>query len=228
VSKAAMDIDGLGEEFVREMVEKGMIRSPADLYRVTGKDLDKFERMGDKLKENILSSIEKSKRVSLERFIYALGIRGVGEKTSKNLARHFKDIHALLKVTPENLIDLDEMGEVASRLIPEYFQHKKNKKLVEDLLSVGVAPFYEEKKAASGVLSGKKVLFTGTISIPRRLAKEKAEAAGAEIVSSISKNTDILIAGADPGSKLTKAKELGVQVITEEEFIRLTEAGQKP
>lgn len=220
-AKAAMDIDGLGQEQVRELVEKGLVRDAADFFRLGPEQLDRLERMGEKRRENLLGAIEAAKTRPLDRLIFALGIRSVGEKTARALARKYGTIEALLEVKAADLLDLDEMGETVSAHVGNWFADGANRKRVKELLAAGVRPTWKDPVAAGGPLSGKKVLFTGTLAMPRRLAKEKAEAAGAELISSISGNTDYLIVGEDPGSKLKKAKELGVKVLTEAEFIAL-------
>ena len=220
VSKDAMDIDGLGREFVEELLEKHIINNVSDLYRINGEDLDKFDRMGEKLKSNLLSSIEKSKNITLSKFIYALGIKGVGSKIAKVLAQNFGVLEKLTSATKEDFLNIEDIGEVVADNIWSYFKEDKNKKIIDNLLRYGVDP-QSEQVTIQGALSGMKLLFTGTLTLSRRIAKEQAQKAGAEIVSSISKNTDILVAGENAGSKLKKAEELGVKVIDEEAFMEI-------
>ncbi|MBN8217698.1 MAG: NAD-dependent DNA ligase LigA [Spirochaetes bacterium] len=220
-SKSAMDIDGLGQEQVRELVEKGLVRAPADFFSLKPEQLNELERMGEKRRENLLAAIAAAKDRSLDRLIFALGIRSVGEKTARALARKYGAIEALLEVKAAELLDLDEMGETVSGHVAAWFADRENRARVRALLDAGVRPTWKDPVAAGGPLAGKKVLFTGTLAMPRRLAKEKAEAAGAELVSSISAHTDYLVVGEDPGSKLKKAKALGVAVLTEAEFVAL-------
>lgn len=217
VSKEAMDIEGLGHEFVEELLQKKIIIDVSDLYIITGEDLDKFERMGEKLKSNLLESIAKSKKISLDRFIYALGIRGVGLKTALSLAKSFHSIERILSVTEDDLTDIEDIGEVLAKEIVSYFRIETNQKLIDRLIYRGVTTHFE-KSVTSGPLMGKKLLFTGSLTLNRRLAKEQAQQAGAQVVSSISSNTDILVVGENPGTKLKKAKELGIKVIDETTF----------
>jgi len=223
-SKEAMNIDGLGREFVAELLEKKIISDISGLYRITGTDLDKFSRMGEKLKQNLLSAIEKSKEAPLSRFLFGLGIKGIGEKTAKSLAKTFRSIDHIIEVCAQKdtdeLENINDIGEATAGAIRQFFTNKKNIALLNALAESGINPRYTET-GKTGKLTGKKIIFTGTLIMPRRVAKEKAEDAGAEIVSSVSKNTDYLVAGSDPGSKLARASELGVTVLSEEEFTRL-------
>ena len=226
VSKDAMDIDGLGNEFVEELLEKNIIKNVSDLYHITGKDLDKFDRMGEKLKANLLGSIEKSKDITLGRFIYALGIKGVGSKTATVLAQKFNDqdgfrsMKKLISATKEDLLNIEDIGETVAECIVSYFNDDENKKIIQDLLTSDVNPKVE-RVTSEGPLKGKKLLFTGTLTLSRRIAKEQAQKAGAEIVSNISKHTDILVIGENAGSKLKKAKELKVEIMNEVDFRKI-------
>lgn len=221
VGKAAMDMEGLGVEQVTELVDLGLVKTPADFYRLTAGDLDRLDRMGEKRRENLLASIAGAKKRPLDRLLFGLGIRGVGEKTARMLARTYGSLDALLHLSLEDLLAKDDIGEVGAKALAAWFGDKSNQKLLKDLKALGVEGEALAAVGAGGPLSGKKVLFTGTLAMPRRLAKEKAEAAGAEIVSAISAKTDFLIAGEDAGSKLTKAKALGVKVIDEAEFHKI-------
>ena len=157
----------------------------------------------------------------MDRFIYALGIRGVGAKTAKTLAQTFHSLENIAKAKEADFVDIEDIGDIVAKNIGEYFLNPKNGRLIENLLARGVNP-QGIRSDTAGPLSGKKVLFTGTLTLARRLAKEQAQKAGAEIVSSISKRTDILIVGEKPGSKLQKAQALGVKVIDEAEFRKMT------
>ncbi len=219
-SKEAMNIEGLGKEFVRELVRKKIIKSPEDFYQIRSKDLDQFERMGEKLKNNLLASIKISKQVSLEKFIYALGIRGVGMINARLLAKKYKSIETIMHLKKDDLIDMDDFGEIVSQSIADYFSHHQKQKMIQQLLFFGVQPKYKEEIVKKGFFYEKKILFTGTLSLPRRIAKEKAQALGAEIVSSISSHLDYLIVGEGPGSKVKKAKELGIALMSEDDFLK--------
>jgi len=216
VSKDALDIDGLGKELVFQLIDKRIIKNIVDIFRLDATKLNQLERAGEKMITNLLASIESSKNSSMHRFIYGLGIPGVGSKTAKNLGIKFQTIDKLFQVSIEELREMSDIGDIASENIFQFF--KNNHQLVEDLLNQGIK-IPPPGNIHQGPLSGKKILFTGTLSLPRRIAKEKAEKAGGEIVSSLSKNTDFLITGQSPGSKLKKANDLGIAVLTEIEFL---------
>ncbi len=222
-SKKAMNIDGFSIESIRELMKKGFIKNIADIYRLSGNGLDAMERMGEKRKENILLSIANSKTPSLQRFIFALGIYGVGDRMALALARKFQSTQQLYKVSLEELLNVHDVGCITAESIVDFFAQPKNKLIIADLHGLGVQPVPLEaipaEKRAKLVLYQKKVLFTGKMKLARRLAKEKAEALGAEVVSSLSQSLDILVVGEKPGSKLRKAKEHGIKVLSEKEFL---------
>jgi DNA ligase (NAD+) len=217
-SRHVMDIDGLGEALVNQLTERGLVRNVADLYKLTKDDLLKLERMGEKSAENVLAEIEASKKLPLERVIYGLGIRFVGERTAQFLAEHFGSLDAIMKASAEELEEVNEVGPRIAESIVEFFADEHNRKLVGDLRKAGLT-FTGQKKEKGTKLAGKTFVLTGTLSRHTRdEAKKMIEDAGGRVSGSISKKTDYVVAGSDAGSKLDKARELGVSVIGEEEL----------
>ena len=217
-SRHVMDIDGLGEALVNQLTERGLVKNVADLYRLTKEDLLKLERMGDKSAENVLGEIEASKELPLERVIYGLGIRFVGERTAQFLAEHFGSLDAIMKASAEELEEVNEVGPRIAESIVEFFGDEHNRKLVADLRKAGLT-FTGKKKEKGTKLAGKTFALTGTLARHTRdEAKKMIEDAGGRVSGSVSKKTDYVVAGADAGSKLDKARELGVAVIGEEEM----------
>jgi len=217
-SRPVMDIDGLGEALVNQLTERGLVKNVADLYRLTKEDLLKLERMGDKSAENVLGEIEASKELPLERVIYGLGIRFVGERTAQFLAEHFGSLDAIMKASAEELEEVNEVGPRIAESIVEFFGDEHNRKLVADLRKAGLT-FTGKKKEKGTKLAGKTFALTGTLARHTRdEAKKMIEDAGGRVSGSVSKKTDYVVAGADAGSKLDKARELGVAVIGEEEM----------
>jgi DNA ligase (NAD+) len=220
-SRHVMDIDGLGEALVNQLTERGMVKNVADLYRLTKDDLLKLERMGDKSAENVLGEIEASKKLPLERVIYGLGIRFVGERTAQFLAEHFGSLDAIMNASAEELEEVNEVGPRIAESIVEFFGDEHNRKLVGDLKKSGLT-FTGQKKEKGTKLAGKTFVLTGTLARHTRdEAKKMIEDAGGRVSGSVSKKTDYVVAGADAGSKLDKARELGVSVIDEEEMEKL-------
>jgi len=217
-SRHVMDIDGLGEALVNQLTERGLVKNVADLYRLTKDDLLKLERMGDKSAENVLGEIEASKKLPLERVTYGLGIRFVGERTAQFLAEHFGSLDAVMKAGAEELEEVNEVGPRIAESIVEFFGDEHNRKLVGDLRKAGLT-FTGKKKEKGTKLAGKTFVLTGTlVRHTRDEAKKMIEDAGGRVSGSVSKKTDYVVAGADAGSKLDKARELGVAVIGEEEL----------
>lgn len=215
-SRHVMDIDGLGEALVNQLTERGMVKNVADLYRLTKDDLLKLERMGDKSAENVLGGIEASKKLPLERVIFGLGIRFVGERTAQFLAEHFGSLDAIMNASVEELEEVNEVGLRIAESIVEFFGDKHNRKLVEDLRKANLT-FTGQKKEKGTKLAGKTFVLTGTLARHTRdEAKKIIEDAGGRVSGSVSKKTDYVVAGADAGSKLAKARELGVNVIDED------------
>ena len=220
-SRHVMDIDGLGEALVNQLTERGMVKNVADLYRLTKDDLLKLERMGDKSAENVLGEIEASKKLPLERVIYGLGIRFVGERTAQFLAEHFGSLDAIMNASAEELEEVNEVGPRIAESIVEFFGDEHNRKLVGDLKKSGLT-FTGQKKEKGTKLVGKTFVLTGTLARHTRdEAKTMIEDAGGRVSGSVSKKTDYVVAGADAGSKLDKARDLGVEVIGEEEMEKL-------
>ena len=222
VSKSAMNIEGIGKEWIAIFTKSGLVRTPADIYKIKKSDLYKFERMGDKLAENMLNSIEGSKKTTLKRFIYALGMRQVGETTADLLAKYFTSIENFKKATIEDLENIEGIGEISSKSIYDFLNNDKSKKIIDDLLAAGVEPIFEKTSITESKLTGKNVVITGSIEgFTRTSAKETAERLGATVQSSVSKTTNILIVGEKAGSKLKKAEELGIEIMPADDFIKL-------
>ena len=220
-SRSVMNIEGMGDALVNQLTDRGLVKNVADIYRITKDHLLKLERMGDKSAENVLREIEASKKLPLERVIYGLGIRFVGERTAEFLAEHFGSIDALMKAGEEELQEVNEVGPRIAKSMVEFFQEPRNRELVEQLRKAGLT-FAGKKKERGTKLAGKTFVLTGTLSrYSRDEAKKLIEDAGGRVSGSVSKKTDYVVAGADAGSKLDKAKELGVSVIGEKEMEKL-------
>jgi DNA ligase (NAD+) len=217
-SRHVMNIDGLGEALVNQLNQSGLVKNVADLYKLTKNDLLQLERMGEKSAENVLGEIEASKKLPLERVIYGLGIRMVGERTAQFLAEHFGSLDAIMNATAEELEEVNEVGPRIAKSIVEFFGDEHNRKLVNDLRKVGLT-FTGQKKEKGTKLTGKTFVLTGTLERHTRdEAKKMIEDAGGRVSGSVSKKTDYLVAGSDAGSKLDKARELKVSVIGEKEL----------
>jgi DNA ligase (NAD+) len=217
-SRHVMNIDGLGEALVNQLTERGLVKNVADLYKLTKDDLLKLERMGEKSADNLLAEIEASKKLPLERVIYGLGIRFVGERTAQFLAEHFGSLDAIMNASAEQLEEVNEVGPRIAESIVEFFGDEHNRKLVSDLRKAGLT-FAGQKKEKGTKLTGKTFVLTGTLERHTRdEAKKMIEDAGGRVSGSVSKKTDYVVAGSDAGSKLDKARELGVSVIGEEEL----------
>ena len=222
VSKPAMNMERIGKEWIAAFTKSGLVKTPADIYKIKKEDLFKFERMGEKLADNMIKSIEESKNTTLKRFIYALGMRQVGETTADLLAKYFTSIDNFKKATIEDLQNIEGIGEISAKSIYDFLNNKKSLKLIEDLINAGVNPVFEKLTTVESPLTGKNVVITGSIEgFTRTSAKETAERLGANVQSAVSKNTDILIVGEKAGSKLKKAQELGIQIMEADEFIKL-------
>ncbi len=219
-SRKAMDIDGLGDKLVEQLVDENLIGSAADLYQLTIKDLSALERMGEKSAINLVNALAVSKQPKLSRFIYALGIREVGETTARNLANEFKTLAGIQGASYEQLIEVQDIGPVVAQHIVHFFQQAHNLDVINQLLDAGIE-IQNVKQSESEVLektafSGKTIVITGTLpNLSRDEAKDKLLAAGAKVSGSVSAKTDYLLAGDKAGSKLTRAEKLGVQVIDE-------------
>jgi len=220
-SRGVMNIDGMGEALVNQLIEKGLVKNVADIYDLRKQDLLKLERFADKSAQNIIDEIENSKKLPLERVIYGLGIRMVGERTAQFLAEHFGSMEALANATLEDLQNVNEVGPKIAESIAEFFGNPANRKLVDRLGKAGLA-FKGEKKERGTKLAGKTFVLTGTLAkYSRDEAKKLIEDAGGKVSGSVSKKTDYVVAGSDAGSKLDKAKELNIRVIGESELQKL-------
>ena len=225
-SRRAMNIDGLGDALVDQLVDKGLVRDLADLYSLKKDELANLERMGEKSAENLLAEIEASKKNELARLLFALGIRFVGERTAEFLAGHFGSLEKLAAATEEELLEVEEVGPKIAQSILEFFREKRNRTLLEKLKKAGLQ--FEGKRArkAVGKLSGKQFVLTGTLAQHSRdEARRLIEEAGGRVVGSVSKKTDYVVVGADPGSKFDKARALGVKTIDEKQLLKLIEQG---
>jgi DNA ligase (NAD+) len=217
-SRHVMDIDGLGEALVNQLTERGLVKNVADLYKLTKESLLQLDRMGEKSAENVLAEIDASKKLPLERVIYGLGIRFVGERTAQFLAEYFGSLDAIMKASAEELEEVNEVGPRIAESIVEFFADEHNRKLVGDLRKAGLT-FTGQKKQKGTKPAGKTFVLTGTLlRHTRDEAKKIIEDAGGRVSGSVSKKTDYVVAGNDAGSKLDKARELGVSVIGEEEL----------
>ena len=218
VSRGAMDIEGLGEKLINQMCDSNIIGNPADLYFLTKNSITGLERMGDKSAANLLSAIEESKSPPLSKFIFALGMRHVGEHAAKVLASKFTTLDNLMHASKETIAEIDGIGPAVAESITRFFSEDSNLEVISRLLKAGVKPG-EEHHPDSAPLSGKTFVFTGTLeNYTRNEAKELVESQGGVVSSSVSKNTDYVVTGSSPGSKMRKAHDLGVSVLNEEQF----------
>jgi len=225
VSRGAMDIESLGGKRLDQLVDAGIVKDPADLYTLTKEDLLGLERMGEKLADNILSAIQASRRPPLGKFIYALGIRHVGEHNAEVLAEHFGSMERLMSATEEELAAVEDIGPTIAASIVSFFNDEENRRLVQRLLDLGVAPVPPQRRESAGPLAGKTFVFTGKLE---RMSRPEAEALvkrlGAKASGSVSKQTDYVVAGPGAGSKLARAQSLGVRILSEDEFFEMVQA----
>ena len=219
--RRAMDIEGLGEKIVDQLVDLNIVRTPADLYRLGFNALANLERMGEKSADNLIQAIEQSRKTSLARFIFALGIRHVGETTAKDLAAHYGNMSALMAASAEELLTIHDVGPVVADSIESFMAEAHNREVIEQLLASGMQLSVTEKTLNAAV-AGKTFVLTGTLpSLSREDAKAMLEKAGAKVAGSVSAKINFVVAGADAGSKLAKAEELGIAVIDEAEMLAL-------
>ncbi|MGD8662704.1 MAG: helix-hairpin-helix domain-containing protein, partial [Desulfobacterales bacterium] len=222
-SKGAFDLDGLGDKLVDQLVEKKLLTSYADLFKLDADTLAGLERMGAKSAANLIQAIESGRQISFARFIYALGIRHVGEHVAALLATHFESLEALVGCSEDNLIAIEGIGPVVAKSITSFFSREENLIIVERILNSGVQIILESHKM-TGLLEGKVFVLTGTLEhMTRRQAKEMITAAGGKVSGSVTKNTNYVIAGESAGSKLAKARELGIDIIDEVAFREMVE-----
>jgi DNA ligase (NAD+) len=233
--RRAVDIEGLGDKLVEQIVDANLVRTPADVYRLGLTALSNLDRMAEKSANNLLVAIEKSKKTTLAKFLFGLGIRHVGESTAKDLAKHFGNLDAVMDASVDALLEVNDVGPVVAQSLRNFFDQPHNREVVEQLRACGVtwpekefvnapiaAPDKDLQALAVGPFAGKTVVLTGTLpTLSRDEAKDKLEAAGAKVAGSVSKKTDFVIAGAEAGSKLEKAIELGVTVLDEAQFLEL-------
>ncbi len=220
-SKRAMDIEGLGVKLIDQLVDKGLIKDVADIYYISKEKLIELERMADKSAQNIIDAIEASKTKPLSKFLYALGIRHVGETTAEDLARHFTRLDDFFHLSEEDLMEVEGIGPEVAASVYQFFGDKKNKESIERLKKAGVTVI-EPKVKGKGKLAGKTFVFTGALKgFGRDEARNIVESMGGMTASSVSKKVDFVVVGEDPGSKFDKAKELGVKTLTEEEFKKM-------
>jgi DNA ligase (NAD+) len=220
-SRRAMNIEGLGERLVDQLVDRGLVGNPADLYKLAREDLESLERMGEKSAAKLLRELDRSRKTSLERLIYALGIRNVGESTARDLARHFGDLEALVRASEEELLQVADVGPIVARSIRQFFDEAHNRQVIGDLVRRRV---HWDKIAPAPKPTGqvKSFVLTGTLSgMTREEARAAIEAKGHKVAGSVSKKTDYVVAGEDAGSKLERARALGVRVLGEKEFIEM-------
>jgi len=225
-SKRAFDMDGLGDKLVGQLVDKGLLTSYSDLFFLDKATLAGLERMGQKSAQNLMDAIDESKEITPARFIYALGIRHVGEHIAHVLARHFKTLGALMSATGEDLIAIDEIGPQVSHSVRAFFDNSENRRNIERMIEEAGVMVATEETAAEEPLAGQTIVLTGALeSMTRAEVKARIETLGGNVSSSVSRKTTYVVAGKDPGSKLDKAKELGITVLDEEEFAELLSQG---
>ncbi len=224
VSRRAMDVEGLGDQLVEQLVDRNVVTTAADLYKLGFVALAELDRMADKSAQNVVKALEKSKSTTLARFIYSLGIRHVGEATAKELARHFGTLDGLLIANEEQLLQVDDVGPVVACSVLQFLQDPLNLELIEQLRAVGITWPESQPAKISAALQGKTFVLTGTLpSLSRDDAAAMIEAAGGKVAGSVSKKTSYVVAGTDAGSKLVKAQDLGIAIIDEQQLQRLLE-----
>jgi DNA ligase (NAD+) len=219
-SRGVLNIDGLGDVLIEQLVDKGMVKSVADLYQLTEDQLAGLDRMGKKSAANVIRNIERSKTLPMPRVLGALGIRFVGERTAELLADHFGDLDKIASASVDELQAAEEVGPKVAEAIREFFEERRNCELVDRLRAAGLQFKHAVKKRAGGALTGLTFVITGTLpDMSREEAKEKIETAGGKVAAAVSKKTNFLLAGEDAGSKLKKAQELGIEIIGKEQLL---------
>lgn len=221
-SRKAMDIEGLGDKIVEQLIDLDMVKQIDDLYCLTDCDFESMERMGEKSARNLVEQVERSKQTTLERLLYALGIREVGVSTAKALARHYGSLPPLMEASVDQLIEVADVGPIVAAHVHAFFADSRSREIIAALLEAGLKwPEQEPAQSAEGPLLSQTFVLTGTLSMPRDKAKALLEGLGAKVSGSVSKKTSIVVAGAEAGSKLTKAESLGVPVLDDDGFLAL-------
>ncbi|MFT8314491.1 MAG: NAD-dependent DNA ligase LigA [Clostridium sp.] len=221
-SREAMNIEGFNEKTAEQLFEKMDIKTITDLYKIKKEQLLELDKFANKKAEKLIKAIEKSKNCELSSFIYALGIVNVGKKTAKDIVKNFKNLEKIENCTYEELISIQDIGEIVAKSVLEFFNEDKIIKTIYELLDIGIKPYYEEEKVTDNPFLDKTIVVTGSLeNFSRNEIKEKIEALGAKVSGSVSKKTDYVLTGKNPGSKYDKAIELGVKIITEEEFYKI-------
>ena len=222
VSKNAFAIDGLGPKIIDQLIDEGLVEDAADIFALTKGDLEPLDRFADKAASNLIESINQAKKITVARFIYALGIRHVGEQTAQSLADNFRSLKVISQASQQKLAVINDIGPVVAKSIVDYFQQAKNIKLVTKLLATGIVITTEKKSKQNNKFFGKTFVLTGSLpNLTRDQAREMIRQQGGRIGSSVSKQTDYVVAGTEPGSKYTKAKKLDVKILSEKEFLDL-------
>ncbi len=222
VSKKAFDIDGLGKKIVEQLLNKGLIKNPADIFTLTVGDLEPLERFASKSADNLVKAVQNAKNISLDRFIYALGINHVGEETAIALAKEFGSLDNIMTANLERLENINDVGPQVAKSIVEYLTTKESQELIKDLLVNGIRIMNHELKIMGRKFDGKTFVLTGTLqTLTRDEIKNKIRELGGSVSGSISKKTDFVVVGDNPGSKYTKAKSLGVKILGEEEVVAM-------
>lgn len=224
VSRKALDVDGLGEKVIEQLVDREMVETPADLFKLSAGVITALDRMGPKSAQNVVDALNQAKLTTLPRFLYSLGIREVGEATAANLAQHFKTLDSVKAANHEQLIEVSDIGDIVASHVIAFFAQDKNQQVIQDLLDQGIEwpEIEEQSEDTPQPLAGKTVVLTGSLSqLSRNDAKAALQALGAKVTGSVSKKTDILFAGENAGSKLAKAQELGIEIKTEQDLVDL-------
>jgi DNA ligase (NAD+) len=219
--KGQMDIENLGPALIEQLIDSGLVNNFADLYKLQPAQLAALERMAEKSADNVIKAIEESKTRSLWRLVAALGIRHIGSQSAQILAERFGSLGALMSATQEELAAIDQIGPTMAESVYEYFRDQKNHSVIDQLLAAGVKP-RQPRTRRLDKLAGKTIVVTGTLeNLTRQQAEQAIRQAGAKPSGSVSKNTDFVLAGENPGSKLGKARELGIEVIDEKKFLKM-------
>jgi DNA ligase (NAD+) len=224
VSRRALDIEGLGEKLVVQLVESGLVHSVADIFKLDREQLIALDRMGEKSADNLLAELERSKMPELDRLLHALGIREVGEVTARSLALHFKSLDRLMEASEEELVEVADVGPVVASHVHAFFREPHNTTVIEELRAAGLSWKPVETGAGEQPLAGQTWVLTGTLGMPRARAKSMLESLGARVSGSVSAKTSVVLAGEAAGSKLRKAESLGVEVLDEAAFVALLES----